>query len=177
MEHSIVAEYDEVINNVKAFNEGLEQGKDLENQLAYFRAWYYIPELDMVGPSKYIGYKGMTADEYMNSNALDGKETVAILGRWFRDLDEKSPEFTYVDQLTERLLAKYGKRVNRVAWYNAPMKWKMDKAVSQTIDLQDATTESDKKIAPIVEVFWRAYLGLYPEDQRILAKRIIEYIK
>lgn len=177
MEHSLVTEYDEVINNVKAFNQGLEEGEDLEYQLSYFRAWYYVPKLDMVGPSKFIGYKGMTANEYMNSNDLDGKETVSRLGRWFKDLDEEMPEFRYVDQLTERLLAKYSKRVNSVAWYNIPINWKIDKAVSQGIDLQNSTTEFEREIAPIVEVFWRAYLGLYPEDQRVLAKRIMEYRK
>jgi len=52
-----VENYEDVIEPVRAFNEGLKEGGNLENQLSYFRAWYYIPELDAVGPSKFIGYK------------------------------------------------------------------------------------------------------------------------
>jgi len=175
MVHSLVSEYDEIVNNVAAFNKGLEEGGGLENQLSYFRAWYYIPELDLVGPSKFIGYKDMTANKYNNDKDLDGKETVVILGQWFKDLNEGTPELTYIEQLTRRLLAKYNKNINRVAWFNAPIDWRTDRAILESSNLRNPETKADGENNPIVEVFWRAYLGLYPEDQQALAKRIMEH--
>lgn len=177
MEYSLVTEYDEVVNNVKSFNQGLGEGEKLENHLSYFRAWYYIPELDMVGPSKFIGYKEMAANRYMNSDDLDGKDTVVILGQWFNDLEEDAPELMYIEQLTRRLLSKYNKNINRVAWFNAPIDWRVDGTILESATLKHTEIKAGGGNKPIVEVFWRAYLSLYPEDQQMLAKRIIEYRK
>lgn len=175
MEHSVVVEYNDVVNNVRAFNEGLEEGGDLKNKLSYFRAWYYIPELDLIGPGKFIGYKGMTANKYMNSDDLDGKEAIVLLGQHFVDIEEETPEFIYVDQLTRQLLGKYNKKINRVAWFNVPRGWNKDRTSLNLDNSKNIETKAIGEINPIVEVFWRAFLGLYPEDQGALAKRISEY--
>lgn len=43
--------------------------------------WYYIDDLDMFGPSKFIGYKGMDAFKYVNKRGrgADGRNTERIL--------------------------------------------------------------------------------------------------
>jgi hypothetical protein len=117
----------------------------------------------------------MTAEEYMNSTDLDGRETEPILSRWFDIQDGESAEDKYIDDLTKRLFARFDKVPNRAVRYNAKIGWKL--GVSNSLPLsEDKQVESavnDKR--PIVEVFWRAFLSLYPEDQDILARRIVEH--
>jgi hypothetical protein len=169
--------YDDVVECVRAFNEGLEEGEDLDGQLSYFRAWYYIPELDAVGPSKFIGYKGMTAGQYMRSEDLDGRVTEPVLGQWFDVLNEETPEAEYVERLAKELLSQYNKVLNRAARFSAPRGWKLHQEgvpVRRSI-MQEGSQTQDMR--PIVEVFWRAFLSLYPEDQAALAKRILKHVR
>jgi hypothetical protein len=178
MSRETVKNYDEVIETVRNFNKGLEEGVGLENKLSYFRGWYYIPELDAVGPSKFIGYKGMTAKEYMNRNDLDGRETNEILSQWFKWFDVKdgeTPENKYLADLTERLLERFDKAPNLSIWYAAPRGWKISihKSSPPSTSNQGESTAIDNR--PIVEVFWRAFLSLYPEDQDALAQRITKH--
>lgn len=174
MSRPTVENYEDVIDCVRAFNKGVEEGADLEHQLSYFRSWYYIPELDATGPSKFIGYKGMTAAEYMGSEDLDGRMTEPVLSRWFDVLEEETPEATYVKKLVEELLTRYNKVLNRVARFNAPRGWRLhDKGMPVPhVTKQEGSHEEHPR--PIVEVFWRAFLSLYPEDQDALAERILE---
>ena len=170
-----VENYDDVIECVRAFNEGLGEGEDLKGQLSYFRAWYYIPELDAVGPSKFIGYKSMTTTQYMQSKDLDGRVTEPVLGRWFDVLEEGTPEAEYVKKVVERLLARYNKALNRVARFNSPRGWRLHE---KSMPIPHAHIQGDSYVEhkrPIVEVFWRAFLSLYPEDQDALAERILEH--
>lgn len=164
--------YGDIVGAVRAFNDGLAEDHELENQLSYFRAWYYIPEIDMVGPSKFIGYKGMTAAEYMSSSELDGKVTEPALSRWFTVRLPGTPEASHIEDLVERLLARYGKTMNRKARFLAPSQWRLGDGQAATSRGGVVGKESDGGARPIVEVFWRAFLGLYPEDQEALARRI-----
>jgi len=42
----------------------------------------------MVGPSKFVGYKGMTVSEYMESyEELDGRDTEPVLWKLFDEVD------------------------------------------------------------------------------------------
>lgn len=158
----LVSDYSEVVDNVRRFNDGLASNRQLQLQLPYFRAWYYIPELDAAGPSKFIGYKDMTADRYVgvHGEELDGRWTEPELKAWFGVLENATPEQQYVASIVEALLQRFRKRVNRVARFNAPRGWVLDSVTTPT--------------SPLVDVFWRAYKTLRLEDQERLAKRIIE---
>jgi len=168
--------YEDVVETVRAFNQGLTQGHGLENQLSYFRAWYYVPELDMVGPSKFIGYRKMTAEAYMNSTELDGKVTEPILSRWFDILLPGTPEGNYVKSLVDRLISRYNKIINRKARFLAPHGWHLGQNKDMSSSASVAVRNSKDESRPIVEVFWRAFLSLYPEDQEAVAGRITSYI-
>ena len=200
-----VENYKDVRDSVSAFTKGLEEGdegKELQNLLSYFRAWYYIPELDAdelnaVGPSKFIGYKDLSVEEYLTGKDLDGKVTEPILGKWFNVLIEGTPEADYVESLVERLVLDYHKGVNRKARFNAPRGWRLEgKSVAstpsaiendpQTSDLQLGAASSQSAIQidpqlsdlqPLVQVFWRAFLDLSQEDQDTIAKLIIAHWK
>ena len=63
--------------NVLRFNEGLSREKTLKGRLSHFVAWYYVPEEDAVGPSKFIGYKDMTAPMY-----IEWSRPPRALGAW-----------------------------------------------------------------------------------------------
>jgi hypothetical protein len=169
-----VGNEEEIKQSVQAFNQGLTENRELQSQLSYFRAWYYIPELNMVGPSKFIGYKGMTSDIYLGNRETDGRDTEPVLSRWFNILSTDTPEYSYVENMVEKLLSRYGKTLNRKARFNAPREWGLNQQ-STTSERERAEAETiSSEQRPIVEVFWRAYLSLYPEDQDILAQRILE---
>ncbi len=61
------------------------------------RAWYYIPALDLVAASRFIGYKGMNRECYEQSTEIDGRVTEPHLQRkgWFRPLGEGEPQYEH----------------------------------------------------------------------------------
>lgn len=168
----IVTLLDEVVANVRSFNEGLETSEELRGLLSYFRAWYYWPALDMVAPSKYIGYKGINPETYPNT-PLDGKETEPVLRKWFDMLNVTSPEGKHVSKKVFELTARYGKSMNRVARFGAPRGWQLSNQPASQQPPGATTTAKQPASHEIVEVFWRAYLTLYPEDQQEIFDRIM----
>ena len=163
----------EVSENAKSFNEGLERSENLRNLLSYYRAWYYIPELDMVAPSKYIGYKHITPERFITEQGLDGRETEPIMSKWFDRLHVEATEGRYVSSKVAELTARYGKSMNRVARFGAPRGWRLSNQPEGRQASGVATATGQSRPHEIVEVFWRAYLSLYPEDQQVLAERIL----
>ncbi|MSQ14096.1 MAG: hypothetical protein EXR47_08220 [Dehalococcoidia bacterium] len=111
-----------------AFDQGLKENRNLDRRLSLFRAWYYIPELDAVGPSKFIDYKGMTAAEYLDrySADLDGRKTEPVLGKWFDTLEEDTPEAQYIAGKVFEPLHNHGKRPNIAARFGAPVGWRLE---------------------------------------------------
>ena len=176
-----ISNYTQVVENIHSFNEDLSQGTDLKTLLAYFRAWYYVPEEDAVGPSKFIGYEDMSGAIYMERDDLDGRETEPVLQRWFEVLEEGTPEYRYVEQKVLELAAQFGKRVSSAARFSAPPTWRGSaerslgnkgrsatmppSGTSQTAGVYD---ESDA----IVEVFVRAFRTLRASEQAAVLRRI-----
>ena len=162
MVERLISNYSEVVENVRRFNDNLSLNQQLQQQLPYFRSWYYIPELDAAGPSKFIGYKAMTVERYIGvcGKELDGRWTEPELKAWFGILENSTPEHKYVASIVETLIQQYRKRINRVARFNAPRGWILNRLTPQT--------------SPIVDVFWQAYKTLAIADQERLARRITE---
>ena len=44
-------------------------------QLAMFSHWYYFPNSNVFGPSKFIGYKNTTLESYIGGDTGDGSDT------------------------------------------------------------------------------------------------------
>lgn len=130
MARETVKTYDDVLDSVRAFNKGLEQGKRLRQQISFFQSWYYVPELDAVGPSKFIRYKGMTAFEYIRGHSiLEGRAVDPVLSKWFNRLESDSAEANWVRQRVEALVGRYGKIVNSGSKLNAPKGWNLNKKI------------------------------------------------
>lgn len=181
MSRELVRSYNEVVETVRAFNRGLEENEGFRNRLPYYRVWYYIPELDMVGPSKFVGYRGMTATEYVQAySELDGRETEPVLWRFFEEVDpnegDRRREGTYVRRLVENLLGRYDKMPNRKARYSAPEEWTLPENGEAPRHSDARTLTNVGHSQSMVEVFWRAFLTLYPDDQKALAQRIADHL-
>ena len=182
---AVVTNVEQVSENIARFQEGLlEEGlpgdKSLDERLAYFRAWYYDPSLDCVGPSKFIGYKGMDAGDYFFF-ALDGKETEPVLARWFHVLEEGTPEYRYVRDKVWEQNASFRKHVSRKARFSAPREWKLSANQRSTApnDSEPATPNEsletltdDGESAAIVEMFTRAFTTLRPSERAEVLRRL-----
>ncbi|MGK7378338.1 EVE domain-containing protein [Planococcus sp. 1R117A] len=77
---------EDVIENMERFEADRVEVEKLEKQLPTFQQWYYIHELNLLAPSKFIGYKKMKGHLYVDKDAIawtDGRATVGILDKWF----------------------------------------------------------------------------------------------
>jgi hypothetical protein len=92
-----------------------EVGKSaaLQDRMPFARAWYGFQTPDSqwhFGPSKFIGYDGMTAGKYLSgSKKIDGRKTEARLNEWCREVHPKSKEHDDLADRLSTLLAKFGK--------------------------------------------------------------------
>ena len=127
-DHRLVENYEDVRKNVQNFNNDLNGAEQLQNTLAKFVAWYYVPEEDAVGPSIFIGYVDMTAEKYRGPE-LDGRDTESRLTKlkWFMELDKGTPEHAYVEKKVEDLVHSFGKSTKENARYSAPRNWILDR--------------------------------------------------
>ena len=123
----LVSKYEQVRENVRTFNEVLKGLKGLQANLLRFKSWYYVPELDAVAPSKFIGFAEMTGDYYETNRkgSLNGGLTDPRLSRWFREVEQDSDEYRHVFDKVYRLLADNGKVFEKKPHlrFNAPPGW------------------------------------------------------
>ena len=132
-DYRVVKTYEEVRKSISNFNRDLEGSDVLKSRLSSVRAWYYVPEEDAVGPSKFIGYNGMTEKKYakftsgeykaQKGTSLNGRETEPELRKWFRVLEDGEPEHTRVKNRVEELLKSFGRHVNSKARFCVPNEW------------------------------------------------------
>jgi hypothetical protein len=152
----------------------LERGRRLREQIRFFKTWYYVPELDAVGPGRFIRFKGMTGLEYIREHSeIGGRVAEPVLNKWFIPLEENSAEAIFVKQKVSRLLGLYGKTADSGSRFYAPRGWSL---VGQLKVSQVTMVQSEKEpdaVSPQAEVFWQAFLSLSPEDQSALTDRII----
>jgi len=69
----------------------------LISRLNQFKHWYYIVELDMFAPSKFIGYKGNNSEEYRIGTEpvtryMDGRNTERVLRGLFNEVQYEGHE-------------------------------------------------------------------------------------
>ncbi|WP_170007304.1 hypothetical protein [Bacillus fonticola] len=107
----LVTSLDEVKQNVKQFNEDLENELDIVTQLTMFKHWYYITELDLFGPSKFIGYKNMNSSRYNRGKGKTGVHTEEVLKEWFIKIPHDEGIGTELMGKLATMLSTYEKRV------------------------------------------------------------------
>ncbi|VVB65839.1 Uncharacterised protein [Candidatus Gugararchaeum adminiculabundum] len=83
----LVKDAEEVRANIQVFNQAMESSKRWEtglvDKLSQFKHWYYSRALGKFGPSKFIGYKNMTPEQYSRyaREGLTGTETEDVLNQ------------------------------------------------------------------------------------------------
>jgi hypothetical protein len=109
----LVDRYSEVVINVRRFNQDIKNRENIITQLSQFRHWYYVNEINQVGPSKYIGYKNMSSSRYNRGRGKDGRDTEARLIEWFQKLGTRHSQWNKIYAQLENILMIYGKTPNK----------------------------------------------------------------
>jgi len=112
----LVTSLKEVISNVEQFNKDLLEETDITSQLTQFKHWYYIPNLDSFGPSKYIGYKNMNTSKYARGENKTGVDTEKILKQWFIKLPSESRKSQELMEELSKLLDIHNKKIRSNAF-------------------------------------------------------------
>ncbi len=117
----LVESLDEVRTNIKRFNDDLNHEYNtgvmgVHRFLSTFHQWYYIDDLDLLGPSKFIGYKYMNSYTYRNKHGLhaDGRKTEKVL----KSLGFVNTTNPYLYIKLEIFLNSFGKKPRKGAKIN-----------------------------------------------------------
>lgn len=108
----LVANKQQVLDNIPRFEAELDKSAELQRRLAYARAWYAIRNDDgewVFAPSKFCGYENMTAEEYVNDDPRDGRRTEKQLQNWFSVVPEGEELFDELNEELTAFLAHYDK--------------------------------------------------------------------
>jgi hypothetical protein len=102
-----------VLDNIERFGREVEQSPELQARLAYARAWYAHQDSRgkwKFGPSKFVGYDGLDAKDYIKSaEERDGRRTEAQLQEWFTVVNPSSELYSQLSSALFAFLAKFGK--------------------------------------------------------------------
>lgn len=109
----IASSADTVLANITRFQDELEDSTDLQDRLAYARAWYAYKDNKgrwQFGPSKFVGYEGLDAGSYIKTaQDNDGRRTEAQLQQWFTVVEPGSDLHDEISADLFTFLAFYGK--------------------------------------------------------------------
>ena len=109
---TIVPTLSQALSNIGRFKQELDSSAELRRRLAFARAWYAHQGDDGVwrfAPSKFCGYKDMTAAEYVNDDPRDGRRTEKQLQSWFTPVPETDPLYEELSEGLTAFLDTYGK--------------------------------------------------------------------
>ncbi len=109
----LVENINEVLENIKTFNDELPNSQHLIRKLSSFKQWYYSNELDLFAPSMFIGYKNNTDAEYKKRTAygdwyIDGWDNEAVIRQW--SVEAKGADFMELEEKLSLMLSEYDKK-------------------------------------------------------------------
>jgi len=111
--YAVVSDLQSVLLNIARFGTELQKSAALQKRLAYARCWYACQDNEgqwQFGPSKFVGYDGMTAECYIDSvEDRDGRRIEAQLQQWFTAVDPGSKLGSDLGSALYGFLAMYGK--------------------------------------------------------------------
>lgn len=110
----LVGSLNEVAKGIETLNDSLPHHPLLADRLSQAHAYYVIDGPDrepLFGFSKFVGYAGMTAPEYLaNYKKLDGRNTENVLVKWFEELKYGSSNYNALRVKLDGWLQQYGQR-------------------------------------------------------------------
>ena len=100
------------MKNFKSFQEiDKKKPSQVLKKIKSFFHWYYLPEEELFAPSKFLGYKDATIDDYDSSG--HGGKTQQVLQKYFNKLDKESEEFKRLyRELSQIHKNNFGKDLN-----------------------------------------------------------------
>ena len=136
---------------ITGFRDEVRRNPQLRSRLAHARAWYAHQDEDgqwLFGPSKFVGYKGLTAEQYIeqaDKGFLDGRRTEIQLKQWFEQLDPGTELHEQLRLALSDFLAEHNKAPNQKMRINIPREDHTDSqsgAGTPLLDLIVAVAES-----------------------------------
>ena len=149
---------------ITRFRDEVRRNPQLRSRLAYARAWYAHQDEDgqwLFGPSKFVGYKGLTAEQYIEQSEeglLDGRRTEAQLKQWFEQLDPATELHEQLSSALSDFLAEYNKAPSQKMRINIPRE-------------EDTDSESGAG-APLLDLIVAVAESLQPSELEALRRRL-----
>ena len=149
---------------INRFPEEVRQSEQLRSRLPYARAWYACPDENgrwLYGPSKFIGYEGLTGDRYVElskDGLLDGRKTEAQLKKWFIQVAPSTDRFEQLSSGLSAFLAEHGKVPSQKMRINIP----------KTLD----NDSHDGASAALVDLIVAVAGSLQPSELETLRRRL-----
>jgi len=114
--HRVVASLDEATANIATYARSVETHSGLAARIKQHPAWYAARDAQgrwMFGPSKFVGYHGANARDYLASySRKDGREAEPALANWFMQVDMESALGRELQQEFIRFAERFGKTPN-----------------------------------------------------------------
>jgi uncharacterized protein (DUF433 family) len=122
---SLIDRPDEAATNIFTFESELKNGSDaslqLRGRLGQFHAFYAMKDSDgawKFGPSKFVGYRNNSAENYMKNagrdredapkGGADGRQTERRLAKWFVEVDRRSKLGRELFEKLDSFLSEFG---------------------------------------------------------------------
>jgi hypothetical protein len=162
---NLVSSVEQAVENVHTYSESAAELADL---MPYVRAWYaaWNGTEWRFGASKFVGYERANVADYMGppdntqkrgrntqkrgritrdkeAMPLNGRVTEGVLSRWAEEVEEGHPQFESLHTALNKMLARYGKKPNKLVRIS----------ILQGPDSTSAPTPNDDLVALLVAVF------------------------
>ena len=149
---------------INRFGDEVRRNPQLRSRLAYARAWYAYQAKDgqwLFGPSKFVGYEGLTAEQYVEQSErglLDGRRTEAQLKQWFEPLDPATERHEQLSLALSVFLAEHNKAPSQKMRINVPK--------------EDHTDSQSGASAPLLDLIVAVAESLQPSELDALRRRL-----
>lgn len=107
----LISSWDEIVDNCYQFNYAVKDLNSIPHKrFTQFYHWFYFPQYNLFAPSKFIGYKNTTAENYRGFGT--GTETTQVLKQYFNKLDRSSQDFKKYKNKLELFAGSLNKKIN-----------------------------------------------------------------
>jgi len=122
MTSKLVILRDDACENIRRFGNELVKNRKLAEIMSYTRGWYALRDTGgawAFAPSKFIGYSGNTARDYLKSHReRDGRLTERVLSEWFMPVEPGTALHGELLGQLQLLFSRFGKAPNRLLRIN-----------------------------------------------------------
>jgi hypothetical protein len=138
-----VKTHEHLQERIKYWSDGFLQGEPIAvSKASQSRHWYYSPDYNTFGPSKFIGYDGLTFENYTSSDIAGTvtQKAISQLGT-YRKL-KSAPEVNIMKSLLEEFLARQNRSLKQNAIIHVPQSLDLSLiSAAGSIDNEDPFSE------------------------------------